>query len=65
MQISRLPCAGLALCKYCMYLEKALEDVGERKVGPELLLVEVVAGLPQALSPEPYVPPSGGLRVKG
>ena len=42
-----------------------MEDVGERKVGPELLLVEVVAGLPEALGPEANVPPSKKVRVWG
>mmetsp|Transcript_32916 Transcript_32916/g.72706 ORF Transcript_32916/g.72706 Transcript_32916/m.72706 type:complete len:347 (-) Transcript_32916:991-2031(-) len=38
-------------------LEQALQHVGQGKVGPELLLVDVVASLTQPLSPEGHVPP--------
>ena len=39
-----------------IYLEQAVEDIGERKVGAQLLVLDLVLGLAQALCPEAHVP---------
>ena len=39
------------------HLEEALKHAGQRKVRPQLLLVQVVPRLAQPLSPERHVPP--------
>lgn len=38
------------------HLEEPVEDVGQRKIGAQLLVGDAVLGLAQALRPEAHVP---------
>lgn len=44
------------MCRVGLYLEEAFKDIGQGKVGPELLISDVVLILAQPFCPEAGIP---------